>query len=179
MLLRLFRGWHKPIRALITSAEEGSILRSDIYELNPLPRFVRGLVGLLGDAAHAMTPNLGQGACQAIEDAIVLAAWSEKHQRVEPALVEYERRRIPRTKQLALGSRQLGIIAQFENPIMRWVRDTAMHIAPKRSLNGGPSLCWRWRYFRQLSEAYSANSDQLGRSVRSCIARLLLQTLEN
>jgi 2-polyprenyl-6-methoxyphenol hydroxylase-like FAD-dependent oxidoreductase len=61
MLLQLFRGWHKPIQALITSAEEGSIVRSDIYELNPLPRFVRGLVGLLGDAAHAMTPNLGQG----------------------------------------------------------------------------------------------------------------------
>ena len=99
--------------------------------LTRLPRFVRGLVGLLGDAAHAMTPNLGQGACQAIEDAIVLAACLKRHHWVEPALVEYERRRIPRTKQFVLRSRQLGIIAQFENPIMRWVRDTAMHIAPK------------------------------------------------
>ena len=73
-LSRLFLGWHKPIEALINTTNEGSILRNDIYDMNPIQRWVRGRVALLGDAAHPMTPNLGQGACQAIEDAVVLAA---------------------------------------------------------------------------------------------------------
>ena len=85
-LSRLFRGWHKPIEALIAAAPENSILRNDIHDLNPLPHFFRGRVGLLGDAAHPMTPNLGQGACQAIEDAVVLAACLAKSQHIESAL---------------------------------------------------------------------------------------------
>jgi 2-polyprenyl-6-methoxyphenol hydroxylase-like FAD-dependent oxidoreductase len=67
---------------------------------------------------------------RSLEDASITRE-NRRHHWVEPALVEYERRRIPRTKQLVLRSRQLGIIAQFENPIMRWVRDTVMHLAPK------------------------------------------------
>jgi hypothetical protein len=93
----------------------------------------RGVLGL-GRIAGRCRPRddskLGTRACHAIENAIVLAACLKKHQWVEPALVEYGRR-IPRPKQLVLGSRQLGIIAQFENPIMPWVRDTVMPIAPK------------------------------------------------
>ena len=59
---------------LVEAAEEGTILRTDIYDREPLgERWGIGRVTLLGDAAHPMTPNLGQGACQAIEDAVVLA----------------------------------------------------------------------------------------------------------
>ncbi len=59
-ILKLFRGWHEPIETLIRAAREDAILRNDIYDFDPLPRFVRGRAGLLGDAAHAMTPNLGK-----------------------------------------------------------------------------------------------------------------------
>src|SRR5262249_16464657 len=71
-LLRLFGDWHAPIRALIEATDESKILRNDIYDLEPLPRWTDGRVALLGDAAHATTPNMGQGACQALEDAVVL-----------------------------------------------------------------------------------------------------------
>jgi len=95
-LLKLFRGWHEPVEALIEAATEGSILRNDIYDLSPLRRWVDNRVALLGDAAHAMTPNLGQGACQAIEDGAVLAACLSKSSRIDSALLEYQRRRVPR-----------------------------------------------------------------------------------
>ncbi|MEU7856642.1 FAD-dependent monooxygenase [Nonomuraea sp. NPDC049141] len=73
-LLRRFGGWHDPIPALIRRSDNARILRNDLYYFDtPLPAMHRGRVALIGDAAHPMTPNLGQGACQAIEDAIILA----------------------------------------------------------------------------------------------------------
>ena len=130
-LAQLFRGWHQPIDALIAAAQEDSILRNDIYDIAPLPHYVRERVALLGDAAHAMTPNLGQGACQSIEDSVVLAACLKKAGQVEPAFLEYERRRMPRTKRILLRSRQLGFIAQLQNPVLCWLRDSLMRFTPK------------------------------------------------
>ena len=73
-LVRRFGRWHEPIPSLLASATPGDVLRHDVAELaGPLASFHQGRVALLGDAAHPMTPNLGQGACQALEDAVVLA----------------------------------------------------------------------------------------------------------
>jgi 2-polyprenyl-6-methoxyphenol hydroxylase-like FAD-dependent oxidoreductase len=132
VLSRLFRGWHEPIEALIAAAAEDSILRNDIYDIDPLPGFVRGRAALLGDAAHAMTPNLGQGACQAIEDAIVLAACLKTNDSVESGLREYQRRRAPRARRFVLRSRFVGAIAQIQNPALCWFRDAAMRATPGR-----------------------------------------------
>ena len=66
--------WHQPIPDIIAGLPGTTVLRNDITELSPLPALHRGRVALLGDAGHAMTPELGQGACLAIEDATVLAA---------------------------------------------------------------------------------------------------------
>jgi 2-polyprenyl-6-methoxyphenol hydroxylase-like FAD-dependent oxidoreductase len=74
-LLTLFGGWHDPIPALLRATRPESLLLHDIrYLATPLPSFHRGRVVLLGDAAHAMTPDLGQGGCQALEDAVALCA---------------------------------------------------------------------------------------------------------
>ena len=129
-LAQLFRGWHKPVEALIQATQEGSILRNDVYDLAPLPPFVQGRVALLGDAAHATTPNLGQGACQAIEDSVVIAASLKTAGQVEPGLQEYERRRMPRVSQISLRSRNMGVVAQLENPAACWLRDSFLRIAP-------------------------------------------------
>jgi len=129
-LEELFRGWHEPVEELIEASEESSILRNDIYDRDPLKRWSEGLVTLLGDAAHPMTPNLGQGACQAIEDAIVLAASLKHSKNVESGLREYECRRIPRTAEIVLQSRGLGEIAQWENPFACGLRNLAIRAMP-------------------------------------------------
>ena len=72
-LLDLFRSWHEPAEPLIGATDEAAILRNDVYDRPALRRWSVGRVTLLGDAAHPMTSDLGQGACQAIEDAVVLA----------------------------------------------------------------------------------------------------------
>lgn len=129
-LVQLFRGWHQPVETLIETTQEDSILRNDVYDLPPLPHFVQGRVALLGDAAHATTPNLGQGACQAIEDSVVIAACLKTAAQVEPGLQEYERRRMPRVSQVSLRSRNMGVVAQLENPAACWLRDSFLQIAP-------------------------------------------------
>jgi len=74
-LKRMFGGWHDPIPGLIGAISPDRVLHDDVYWIaEPLPAYHRGRVAILGDAAHAMTPHLGQGACQAIEDAVVLAS---------------------------------------------------------------------------------------------------------
>src|SRR5262249_39963094 len=66
---RRFSSWHAPIGDVAEAADEGDILRDDVYYLEPLQRWSSGRIVLLGDAAHATTPGIGQGAAQAIEDA--------------------------------------------------------------------------------------------------------------
>jgi 2-polyprenyl-6-methoxyphenol hydroxylase-like FAD-dependent oxidoreductase len=72
-LLNSFGDWAQPIPALVAATEETAILRNDMYDRPPARRWSGGRVALVGDAAHPMTPNAGQGACQALEDAVALA----------------------------------------------------------------------------------------------------------
>lgn len=129
-LCRIFEGWHAPIQGLIEASTENCILRNDIYDLDPLPRWVQGRCALMGDAAHPMTPDMGQGACQAIEDAVVLAACLKSCADIDSALREYEARRIPRARKFVLRSRLLGALAQLENPVLRWLRDMFVRATP-------------------------------------------------
>lgn len=129
-VLRRFRDGHTPIRAVIEATEEAAILRNDIYDRDPLRTWSRGRVTLLGDAAHPLTPNLAQGACQALEDAVVLAQELEAAPDVGAALHRYEARRVARTSRITLLSRRLGDIGQWENPLACWVRDAAMKRLP-------------------------------------------------
>jgi 2-polyprenyl-6-methoxyphenol hydroxylase-like FAD-dependent oxidoreductase len=108
-LVRLFGDWHDPIPQIIAGLKPGQLLHQDIEELaTPLRGFNRGRVALLGDAAHAMTPDLGQGGGMAIEDAITLAEVLGEDRPVVPALEEYTARRLPRTTAVARRSRRTG-----------------------------------------------------------------------
>jgi len=97
--------WHDPIPALLEATPADSVLRHDIYDLDPLPRFTMDRVALLGDAAHAMTPFLAQGASQALEDAVVLAAELAGDRPVPAALDRYDRARRPRAQRVARMAR--------------------------------------------------------------------------
>ena len=130
LLLSLFEGWHEPIEDLIRAADDPTILRNDIYDCDPLGEWGRGRVTLLGDAAHPMTPNLGQGACQAIEDALELAVCLANETSLELGLEKYEKHRIARTGPIVLASRRLGRLAQIEDPLLGRLRDSVLQWTP-------------------------------------------------
>ena len=129
-LLARFATWHDPIPAIIAATPASRILRTDITDRPPIECWHAGRVVLLGDAAHPMTPNLGQGACQAIEDAVVLDQCLSGDGPHEAALRRYEARRIARVNALVRASRRLGAIAQWRNSIAVWLRNTGMRLAP-------------------------------------------------
>lgn len=140
-LRTIFADFADPVPALLAGTPAASILRNDIVDLPILPRWTTGRVTLLGDAAHAMTPNMGQGACQAIEDAVVLAALlADRRDDLPAALQAYEAARRPRAVGIVEQSERLGRVTQWENALARGVRDTLIRLVPAaltaRSLDG-------------------------------------------
>ncbi|MFF5255884.1 FAD-dependent monooxygenase [Streptomyces leeuwenhoekii] len=135
VLRRRFAAWHDPIPALLDATRADSVLHHDIHELvTPLPAFTAGRIALLGDAAHAMTPNLGQGACQALEDAVTLAAALAAEPTVEAALARYDTERRPRSQSVARAARQAGRLGQqLSHPLAIAVRNTALRLAPSKA----------------------------------------------
>jgi 2-polyprenyl-6-methoxyphenol hydroxylase-like FAD-dependent oxidoreductase len=117
------RGWAAPVLDFIHATPEDAIVQNDILDRKPLKSWGRGRVTLLGDAAHASTPNLGQGACQAIEDAVTLADCVRGNPNIEAALRTYERLRIPRTTAIVNDSWRAGQLLQTEQPIIAAFRD--------------------------------------------------------
>ncbi|GGN43270.1 FAD-dependent monooxygenase [Deinococcus daejeonensis] len=107
--------------------DDTAVIRTDIHEVR-LPRWVQGHVALLGDAAHAMTPNLGQGAAMSLEDAWVLSEQLTGTPHVPVALARYQTLRWRRVNQLQSKSRVLGRIGQLEAGAARSLRDQAMRL---------------------------------------------------
>ncbi len=129
-LLEMFSGWHEPVEELIEATSESDIRRDDVYDREPVRLWGEGRVTLLGDAAHPMTPNLGQGACQAIEDAVVIADCLREKTRVAAALRIYEARRAVRTSAIVRLSRRMGRVGQLEHPLLCRLRNTAVKRMP-------------------------------------------------
>lgn len=115
MMLQRFEGWPQPIREIIEGTDEASIHRRDLYDRDPVTRWGEGRITLLGDAAHAMTFDVGQGAGQSIEDALVLSRYVSRSDDVVGALREYEARRQPRTKHMQKISRFVGVQGKWDS----------------------------------------------------------------
>jgi 2-polyprenyl-6-methoxyphenol hydroxylase-like FAD-dependent oxidoreductase len=126
------RNWHDPIPAVVAATPPETLTRLPIHDRPPAKEWGRGRVTLLGDAAHPMTPNLGQGAAQALEDAVVLAEALTAGSDHVDALRAYERSRIPRTTMIVNRSRQLGRIAHLRNPVACRIRDALVKATPER-----------------------------------------------
>lgn len=129
---RRFARWHDPIPALLAATSPEAVLHHDVNALvTPLPSYVAGRVALLGDAAHAMTPHLGQGACQALEDAVTLAAAIAGSPTVAGALARYDAVRRPRSQTVARDARRAGRMGQqLANPLAVGLRNAAIRLTP-------------------------------------------------
>ncbi len=144
-LLDTFRTAHAPIPQLIAATDEADLLRNDIQDRLPLERWGEGRVTLLGDAAHPMAPNLGQGACTAIEDGGVLASVLDAAEDLARGLRCYEARRRERVSWLQQLSWRFGVIGQWERPLAVWMREQSIRLTPTRLLRRQYQQLWGWR----------------------------------
>lgn len=131
-LQQLFGRFHAPVPQILAQTRDEDLIWNDIIDLQPLPRFAFDNILLLGDAAHATTPNMGQGACQAIEDAAILADELAKTHDPEAAFAAFEKRRLKRTRYIVENSWSLGKIAQWEKPLFVFLRNNLLRLVPER-----------------------------------------------
>lgn len=120
-----FGHWGPPVRRLLDVAAEAVVNRVAIHEVPSLPRWRRERVVLLGDSAHAMAPDLGQGGCQALEDAIVLVRHlAASGDSVPEALERYEAERRARTAEISRRARKRSDITHAVEPAITeaWYR---------------------------------------------------------
>lgn len=135
------RGWYaafpSPIPEILAATPAEDIIRTDLLDFAPISRWHAGNIVLVGDAAHAMTPNLGQGGAQAIEDGYALAEQLGGGLSIGAALDQYERVRMTKARWIVNTARRFGQVAHWEHSVACWVRDTMLACTPA-SANRGP-----------------------------------------
>lgn len=136
---RIFGTWSQPVPSIIALTPHGEVIRHDIVDRPPRKPWHHNRVVLVGDAAHATTPNLGQGACMAIEDAVVLSRHlsgvrlgATKGADIEHAFEAFTRERFPRTSAITKESRHMGALGQIQHPLLSRIRDAASVLSPRR-----------------------------------------------
>ena len=137
-LLDAYRDWPFSFPSFVAATPIDSVLQNDLIDRVPIKSFSRGRVVLVGDAAHPTTPNLGQGANMAIDDAIVIARALAGS--TEP-FAEYERVRLKRTTQIVNRSWRFGQMCQWTSAPARWVRELAVRATPASTVES----MFRWQ----------------------------------
>jgi len=141
-VLGRYRGWFHPVEAVVESTPDGTVLRNDIFDRPPARRWSAGRVTLLGDAAHPVTPDLGQGACLALEDAVVLARCLSAAPDVPAALRAYDAARVGRAAFLARQSRWMVRLGQLRHRGLCRLRNALVRLTPVEA-----SLLWlSWQF---------------------------------
>lgn len=106
-LQRYFAGWAEPVQKLIGMINPETTNRVEIHDIDPFMQLVKGRIALLGDSGHSTTPDIGQGGCAAMEDAVVLANVLQTNSLgIEDALLRYQEKRAYRVKDLVLKARK-------------------------------------------------------------------------
>ncbi len=125
-LAKAFQGWAPPALELFAATPPDKVIRGDILDRKPTRVWSKEAVGVIGDAAHPTTPNLGQGGCMAIEDAVVLARYFAAAPDPATAWKAFTAERATRTASIVNESWRFGRIAQKEGRLTCWARDTAV-----------------------------------------------------
>ena len=138
ILLGRFGGWHPPISEIIHATPPDSLIVNRIFDRRQPRTLRRGPILLVGDAAHAMTPDLGQGACQALEDAAILLACASKRPDAHPAdlFESFEQVRLPRVRQIVRDSYRIGRLATAPWRLAASARDLLTRLVPESVNNG-------------------------------------------
>ena len=135
-LLDQFKGWDFQVEECIKATPTEKILQGDLTDRKPIKSWSRGCVTLLGDAAHPTTPNLGQGANMALEDAFVLTRSLIEESTIGKAFKSYEKQRIKHSSQVVMNSWRYGQLATWKNSLTVKLRELFMlstnRIAMKR-----------------------------------------------
>jgi 2-polyprenyl-6-methoxyphenol hydroxylase-like FAD-dependent oxidoreductase len=128
-LAQYFGSYHPTIKGIIDAANKEQIYTAEIADLKPTTLWYKENVCLIGDAAHATTPNMGQGACQAIEDAYVLSECLAKHN-VNKAFETFQKIRLPKAHLVVNTSWTIGKMAHLSNPLLIKLRNQIMRMTP-------------------------------------------------
>lgn len=131
----LFKDFNNDVINIIENTSEDTVIKNRILDLKPIHKWYHKKVCLLGDAAHATTPNLGQGACQAIEDAYALAELYNPEKSIETVFEEYQNLRIKKAHKIVNSSWQVGKMAHIENDIAIYFRNLLMRSVPSSMNN--------------------------------------------
>ncbi len=146
-LKEYFQGWAEPVQLLIDRLDPETVARVEIHDVGLISRMVRGRVALLGDAAHATCPDLGQGGCQAMEDGLVLTNYLvSTNLSVADALMRYEKERKVRTTEIVNKARNRAEVIHGKDPEIsqKWYdqleQENPLDVtnAIAKIINGGP-----------------------------------------
>lgn len=119
LLKQYFSGWCAPVQHLIDALDEQKTNRVEIHDIEPFAQFYKGRVVIVGDAAHSTTPDIGQGGCQAMEDAIYLArALQINTLGLQDALKRYQNKRNERANELVLRARKRCDVTHMKDEIV-------------------------------------------------------------
>ncbi|MDQ2794708.1 MAG: FAD-dependent monooxygenase [Bacteroidota bacterium] len=148
LLMRLqlaFASFAYPVGAILAAARESAIIKNEIMDIDPLPHWHRGRIGLIGDAAHAATPYMGQGGCQAVEDAFALALTMQQHPEFPAqAFAAMRALRHAKARHIVQTSRLLGRVGYLTG-VAGALRNAAMRATPQ------------WVTERQFCAVYALN----------------------
>jgi len=130
-ILKLYSVFGELPVQLIEATPEENIIRSDIYDFVPIKQWWKGRVALLGDAAHATTPNLGQGGCQAVEDGYIIGKCLKENSNPEKAFEQYQNIRYKKAVHVVNTSWNFGRLTNLGNPVMQSLRNGFLSMIPE------------------------------------------------
>lgn len=134
-LRKVFGSWADPIPALLAATDPANVLRNDLYDREPARCWARGPVVLAGDAAHPMRPHLGQGGCQGLEDAAILAGLLVREPDLPTAFAAFEKSRRRRVAGIVRTSRMIGRIVNLRPAALSAAASRATVLVPEALLH--------------------------------------------
>jgi 2-polyprenyl-6-methoxyphenol hydroxylase-like FAD-dependent oxidoreductase len=129
--------FHEQFRAIVAATRTEDLRLDELFDRSPIDHWGRGPVTLLGDAAHPMLPHAGQGAAQAIEDAVTLGALLHEVSdttALHAALRRYEHLRTTRTRKIVEAARRNARFGSLTSPVQCWLRDQVIPFIPQSAI---------------------------------------------